>query len=101
MITTIYAVLGWYVYCASFNPKKYKFFLGMVAWVYSFAHGVIALLAVFTFNQACSWSPNPCLLWNGNYDKLFLAVPTWFGTFLLHAYFGQACWGSWLLPWSD
>lgn len=48
MILTVYAVLGFYLFMASYNPKAYKALLSFNIWGATFAHFLIALYAVFT-----------------------------------------------------
>ena len=103
-----YGVLGLCLYCASFDPAANKLLLSYTMWGANFAHGIVATSSLF--NGVPTTAPHyigPSLIGDipesmfglYQYDKLFAAIPLWFGLFLINLCFAKKYLGSALLPW--
>jgi len=97
MICILYFSLGIYYATASFDPVAYRTLLSYAAWGAGFAHGVIATIACFSDDTDYGYSISDSL---PNIDKLFIAVPIWFGSWGAHLFFMQKIYGSYELPWT-
>ena len=85
-----------FLLAASLDPPKHKALLGYSMWGSNFAHGIIATLAVFTDTN--DYQYQKAIGGFRNLDKLFVAVPVWFGLFFINRYFAKAVFGEVLLP---
>lgn len=104
MIIVLYTVVGFYVFKMANDPAAHKSLLSYVIWGMCFAHGLIATIAVFS-NYAPAYSgPSvfgniPKTVWGfTNWDKLFVACPTWFGLGTINLVFAKKFLGTYLLP---
>merc|ERR1711998_22252 len=101
MIMIIYASSGFYLCMASYNPARYKSFFSWLMWGGNLGHGIVATVAVFTTNYASS-AHEDWLKWgtdSPNGDKMFVAIPIWFGSFLTHLTLAKMSYDSYLFPW--
>jgi len=105
MILVIYTVLGFYIFQASYDPAKNKPLLSFVMYGAELAHGIIATIAVFNHFEPTyvgqsmfGYIPEK-MFGQTNWDKLFVACPTWFGLFTINLFFTKKVFGSALLPW--
>merc|ERR1712196_620926 len=105
MIIILYTVVGFYVFLMANDPSKYKSLLSYVVWGMCFAHGIIATIAVFMHFEPAYYGPSvfgkiPKTMWGlTNWDKLFVACPTWFTLGSISLFFVNREFGSFLLPW--
>jgi len=107
MIIILYTVAGFYLLMASQDPAQCKSLISYAIYGLGFAHCTIALLAIFGgFPPMGYWGPSvfgdiPVTLWGlNNWDKLFVAVPTWFTIGAGNLFFAKKDLGSYLLPWA-
>jgi len=105
MILMVYAVMGFYMFLASFDPAKYKFFLSFATWGGEIFHGIIALFALI-YDRGHSYAgPSilgeiPADLWGiSHWSNMFVDVPLLFGLGGANLYFYWKCFGSLGLPW--
>ena len=100
MILIIYTTLGFYIFQASFDPVGFKPLLSWAMWGGNFAHGVVAFAHCFSDdNTRSSRYERDTLGGNHNFDKMFVAVPLWFGLWGVNLFFAKHVHGSFLLPW--
>jgi len=105
MILTIYTVLGFYIFQASYNPAMNKALLSFVIYGSNFAHGTIATIAVFNHFEPTYVGPSVLgnipekMFGQTNWDKLFVACPFWFILGFSNLFLARSEFGSFLLPW--
>jgi len=100
MILIIYTSLGFYLFMASFDPASFKPLLSWAMWGGNFCHGIVAFIHCLTdVDKPWSKYQNDTLGGTRNLDKLFVAVPLWFGMWAANLFFVKKVFGSFLLPW--
>ena len=105
MILTVYAVLGFYTFLASFNPAAHKSLLSFGAWGGQLAHAVIATFAIFSDDTPVYSGPSmfgeipETVFGLTHWSNIFVDVPLLYVMFAINLYFFKACFGSYLLPW--
>ena len=100
MILIIYTTLGFYLFQASFDPASFKPLLSWAMWGGNFAHGCVAFAHCFA-DKDKAWSKYQQDTLGGtlNMDKMFVAVPLWFGCWAANLFFAKKVFGCFLLPW--
>jgi len=100
MIIILYTSLGIYLLFASTNPARFKPLLGWSMWGANFCHGIIAFIHCFDEKQGSEkYGADTLGAKAHNYDKLFVAVPLWFGMGIGNLIFCKKIFGSFLFPW--
>ena len=70
-------------------------------WGGNLCHGIVALIHCFDSGGPQALSArysNSTFGGDLNLDKLFVAIPLWFGMFSANLFFAKKCFGSFLLP---
>jgi len=100
MILIIYTSLGFYLLQASCDPARFKPLLSWAMWGGNFCHGWVAFIHCFADdNMPQSRYQHETLGGSQNMDKMFVAVPLWFGMWAANLFFVKKVFGSFLLPW--
>jgi len=107
MICTIYFVLGFYLFKASFDPEANKSLLGFATWGGLFAHAVVMIPAVFLDTTPVYSGPwigseyvgdiPPTMFGLTQYAHLFVDIPFLLMMWLINLIFAKKCFGSFLL----
>jgi hypothetical protein len=106
MILILYTGLGIFLTIGSVDPQTFKPLLSWSMWVANLAHGIVAFIHCFTDRDQYGLNgpgeSNADAHFGGfnNLDKLFIAVPLWFGMFFGNLYFSKKCFGDCNLPWN-